>query len=352
MIKAVIADDSPFLRQVLAEYLEEHGIAVVAGAKNGKEAVSAVKQHLPDILILDCEMPVMTGLEALKIIMTECPLPVFMFSSFTREGATITIQALELGAVDFLLKPSGGAHSLESVGEELLAKIRSIVLKRKMKASAAPAAEADGEAKAPAEKSLIAKRNIDIIAMGSSTGGVQAAAEIIPHLPANTKPIVWVQHMPANFTKSFAERLNSISKMKVCEAKDGDLVETGTCYLAPGGFQMRIFRAGDRSRIKIGETEKYTGHCPSCNVLFDSVSNNYASNAMGVILTGMGDDGAEGLVKMHTKGSFVIGQNESSCVVYGMPRAAYQLGAVDLEVPLKNIAGTITAILGVAAENK
>lgn len=362
MIRAIIADDSAFMRQVLKDVLEEKGdVTVVAAAKNGKEAVELVKQHKPQILILDVEMPVMNGLEALRTIMKESPLPVFMFSSLTREGATVTIKALEYGAVDFLLKPLGGAHSLGDVADELIAKIKMVAQKSFYKrlgpgtgqgAVATPRVPGSGapSTAAPVERPArapLSRRTIELIAMGSSTGGVQAALEVVPLLAKESKPIVWVQHMPANFTKSFANRLDGVSKMRVKEAENGDIVENGVCYLAAGGVQMRLQQIGGKYKLVLNGTEKVSGHCPSCNVLFDSVAQYFSSNVLGVILTGMGDDGTEGLKKMHDKGAYVIGQNEASCVVYGMPRAAYQAGAVDIELDIKSIADGISKVTGI-----
>lgn len=339
MIRAVIADDSALLRQVLTDLLEKRGkITVVAAAKNGKEAIEFVKTLKPDILVLDCEMPVMNGLEALRKIMDECPLPVFIFSSLAITGSSVTIKALEYGAVDFLLKPTRGALGLEEVEQDLHRKIEFIVLRSKFKYGRL----SGSSALKPVVKKTISRmpdrRHVDIIAMGSSTGGVQAAIKVVPQLPADSKPMVWVQHMPPNFTKSFAERLNSMSKIRVKEAEDGDIIEPGHCYLAPGGYQMRVKKDFRGTRLVVEGTEKVSGHCPSCNVLFDSVAEYYKSNVIGVILTGMGDDGTKGLVKMHGQGAYVIGQNESSCIVYGMPKAANQAGAVDIEMDIDDIA--------------
>ncbi len=357
MIKAVIADDSAFMRQVLQDVLKKSGmIDVVAAAKNGKEAVALVKQHSPDVLILDVEMPVMTGLQALRAVMDECPLPVFMFSSLTHDGASVTIKALEYGAVDFLPKPMGGAHSLDEVAADLINKIKYIALKKKVTGiRAKPTAAASTPSgtslrkepvKSSAPRKPLQKRTVDLIAMGSSTGGVQAAMKVIPKLPSNTKPIVWVQHMPPNFTKSFADRLDGLSQMRVKEAENGDKIENGVCYLAEGGKQMRIQKRGAAYSIVAGGEEKFSGHCPSCNVLFHSVSEHFRNNVIGVILTGMGDDGTDGLTKLHAQGAYVIGQDEKSCVVYGMPRAAFQAGAVDIEVDIDAVADAIIKVGG------
>lgn len=345
MIQVVIADDSAFLRQVLKDVLEEQDkISVVATAKNGKEAIACVKEYRPDLLILDCEMPVMNGLEALRRIMEECPLPVFMFSSLTREGASVTIKALEYGAVDFLLKPTAGAHALHEIAADLVRKIEVIVLKQRFARLQKSEKTTVAPPKPAVDIATLKKRTIDIIAMGSSTGGVQAATTVVSALPKQIPPLVWVQHMPPNFTLNFAKRLDSLSQVTVKEAENGDVLEPGVCYLAPGGFQMEVQRFSGRYRLYIAEGEKVSGHCPSCNVLFDSVQQYFTDNALGVILTGMGDDGAKGLKKMHEKGAYVVGQNEETCVVYGMPKSAYILGAVDIELPIEKIAAAIERV--------
>jgi len=345
MIKAIIADDSAFLRQVLKDSLNQSNkIIVVAEAKNGKEALALVKENKPDVLILDCEMPVMNGLEALRHIMSECPLPVFMFSSLTQEGAAVTLKALEYGAVDFLPKPTKGAHALEEVADQLIKKIEIIVRKDRLKHSIKHLPSTSTINLKPAEAPPLphlVKTKIDIIAIGSSTGGVQAAMEIVKNLPQKTKPIVWVQHMPPNFTKGFATRLNTLSKITIKEAEDGEKIEDNTCYIGRGGYQMRVYKRGSDFYLKISGDEKVSGHSPSCNVLFESVAEHFSNNALGVILTGMGDDGAQHLLGMHKKGAFVIGQNEESSVVYGMPKSATAVGAVDVELDIKDIANAI-----------
>ncbi|MCM8813031.1 MAG: chemotaxis response regulator protein-glutamate methylesterase [Candidatus Omnitrophica bacterium] len=350
MIRIVIADDSTLLRRMLKELIEEDGqLQVVGAAQHGLEAIALVKQLQPDILILDCEMPVMNGLEALRKIMAECPLPVFMFSSLTWEGASVTIKALEWGAVDFLLKPAREVN-LKEVAQELIKKIKFIVLRSKFqklsRRTQAGAAAAAPRPAAPAE--AVKTRRVEIVAMGSSTGGVQATMKVVPLLPPQTPPVVWVQHMPPGFTKSFADRLAGVSRMRVKEAADGDLLETGICYLAPGGVQMRLHKAGARLMLRIAGQEKVSGHCPSCDVLFESVAQYFSETVLGVILTGMGEDGAAGLRRLHEQGAYVIGQNEESCVVYGMPKAARDAGAVDIEVDISEVAKTIMKIGGLA----
>jgi len=341
MIQAVIADDSPFFRQLLKEILTESGrVQVIAAATNGQEAVELVKKHKPDVLILDVEMPVMNGLEALRRIMAEAPLPVFMFSALTDESASVMIKALEYGAIDFLTKPKAGAggSSLDRLTEGLLdtmAHISISTLQRQLCGTTATLAR-------PAACShSIQHRVIELVAIGSSIGGVHAAIEIIPALPVLSKPILWVQHMRPKLTKSLAERLNSISHMTVKEAENGERIEDGVCYLAEGGTHMRVKRRGSGAYIVSAGTEKDSGHCPSCDVLFDSVAEEFNESAIGVILTGMGNDGAQGLAAMHSQGAYVIGQSEDSCLMYGMAQAAQQAGAVDIELDLEAIADGI-----------
>ncbi|MCD4780386.1 MAG: chemotaxis response regulator protein-glutamate methylesterase [Candidatus Omnitrophica bacterium] len=345
MIKVVTADDSPLLRNVLKDVLEQSGkIKVVGEARNGKESIELVKLLNPDVLILDCEMPVMNGLEALRIIMKECPLPVFMFSSLTFEGASVTLKALEHGAVDFLPKPTKGILGLEDIQVDLVNKIEQVVRRTRFKYKGLATTIHRPRtifSKKITSLTHLSRIKIDLIAVGSSTGGVQTSLEIIKSLPAQTKPIVWVQHMPENFTKSFAERLDSAAKIKVKESVNGDLLENNTCYIARGGVQTRIKKSSRGCELSVGGGDKVSGHCPSCNALFDSIAPFFLSNVLGVILTGMGDDGARGLLRLHEQGAFVIGQCEDSCIVYGMPKAAYKLGAVDIELDVSQIADAI-----------
>ncbi|MBU1862725.1 MAG: chemotaxis response regulator protein-glutamate methylesterase [Candidatus Omnitrophica bacterium] len=346
MIKAVIADDSAFVRNIVRDLFVEGGIDVVGLAKNGKEAIKLVKETKPNVLVLDIEMPVMNGLDALQQIMDECPLPVFVFSQLTQEGAAETIRALEYGAVDFLLKPSGGIRDLKKARDDLISKVRAIAHKSFLKKGVVEIKPVKAVHRPHASLQLLKPRPIDIVAMGSSTGGVKAGITIMSQLSDCSKPIVWVQHMPPEFTANFAKRLNTFSKLEVKEAENGDILKAGCCYLARGGSQMRVRGRGDQCQIRITkETKEYGGHCPSCDVLFHSVAEHYTANALGIILTGMGCDGTDGLISMHNKGAFVIGQDEASCIVYGMPRAAYVAGAVDVELPLDDIAKGIMKII-------
>ncbi|MFA5260292.1 MAG: chemotaxis response regulator protein-glutamate methylesterase [Candidatus Omnitrophota bacterium] len=348
MIRAVIADDSNLFRRVLTQFLEKDGrIKVVGAAVDGAQTVELVKALHPDILILDYQMPVMDGHEVLKIIMKECPLPVLMLSALTRDGAAVTVRALELGAVDYFPKPAWNEKKFSDIREEFVRKILAIVGNVAVKDSPDRLSPLPVSREKDVLKTL-KKRPVDIIAVGSSTGGVQAAISILSALPENTKPIVWVQHMPENFTASFAERLNQQSKMSVKEAENGDLLQTNFCYIAKAGLQMKLERGEQAARIRLyKELEKVSLHAPSCDVLFESVADLYGPQAVGVILTGMGDDGKKGLGVMHSRGAFVIGQNAQSSVVYGMAKAAFQAGVVDMELDLAQIPEALT-LLGVA----
>ena len=339
MIQAVIADDSNLFRGVLKQILEKDGrIKVVGAAVDGAQAVEFVKTLHPNILLLDYQMPVMDGFEALRIIMRDHPLPVLMLSALTREGAGLTLKALELGAVDCFAKFDQKEKAFSALSDELIQKIVAIV------GSTGVDGEEPGQGlrlEAIQNKravEAINKRPLDIIAVGSSTGGVQAATRILAALPADSKPIVWVQHMPENFTASFAERLNQQSKLFVKEAESGDVLRPSCCYVAKAGLQMALERHGQEIRVRLyTETGKVALHTPSCDVLFESVAELFGSRAVGIILTGMGNDGQKGLCAMHAQGAFVIGQDARSSVVYGMAKAASQAGAVDLELDLSAI---------------
>lgn len=350
MINAVIADDSPLLRRILKDVLQSTSkIKVVGEGKNGKEAIKLVEEKKPDILILDCEMPVMNGLEALRRIMKEHPLPVFMFSSLTTEGASVTVKALEYGAIDFMPKPSSGALGLEKVAEILIAKIEAVVRKERRKSLFKPRVKPAVALKPPAARKPVKAKplsSLDVIVIGSSTGGVKAALEVLVDIePTKCPPIVWVQHMPPAFTTSLAERGNAQAKITIKEAQEGDALAPGVCLLAPGGMHMKLVKKGSRCEAVISPGESLPGVRPSCDHLFNSAADIFGSRILGVILTGMGSDGARGLKKMHGKGSYVLGQDEATCIVYGMPKAAYQIGAVDEQLPLGNIAERINQII-------
>ncbi|MCD6459819.1 chemotaxis response regulator protein-glutamate methylesterase [bacterium] len=328
MIKVLIVDDSSFMRQELTRIISsDPQIEVIGTAFDGVQALKKAEELKPDVITLDIEMPQMDGLTALKHIMISNPTPVVIISSITQRGAEQTLEAMRLGAIEIIAKPSG-TISLDI-------KEQSEIIKAKIKAAAN--VDCAKFRQAPVIKPVTAKKPefklsekavcSHIIAIGVSTGGPNTLLNIIPKLPADLPACVLiVQHMPPVFTKSFADRLNNISNMFVTEASDGNYLRDGTVYVAPGGLHMT---ASKRNRIDISEKPGGTLHRPSVDVMMNSVADVFADNATGVILTGMGKDGAKALKKLHDKGAKTIGESKKTAVVYGMPREAYELGAVD-----------------------
>ena len=331
--RVLIVDDSPTMRGLIRAVLRsDPGIEVVGEAADAMEARSAIKQLNPDVVTLDIEMPNMNGIEFLEKIMKLRPMPVIMVSTLTQRGAEATLAALEIGAFDCIGKPLPGDPSpFRELNETVKAAARSQRhlpdLAAGQSAAPSPTYAAPGDYQ-PARK---------IIALGASTGGVEALIAVLTKFPANCPPTVITQHMPATFTKSFAERLNRLCAPQVKEAEDGDRLEIGRIYLAPGGDRhMEISNPG-APRCMLIEGAPVNGHRPSVDVMFRSVARLAGRKAVGVILTGMGRDGAAGLLEMKKAGASTIGQNEKSCVVYGMPRVAHEIGAVDHQFPLNQI---------------
>lgn len=332
-VTVLIVDDSVLMRKLFSSLLADApDIEVIGTAENAQDAREKIKLLNPDVLTLDIEMPGMDGLSFLEKIMTLRPMPVIMVSTLTQQGAAATIRALEIGAVDCLGKPTGPQNhlSFSQLRENLIEKIR-------IAAQSNSAHRAARNAQLEQPKIFHPTRN-RIVAMGSSTGGVEALRDIFMALPENAPPIVMAQHMPPLFTASFAARLNTISAVTVAEAFDGAKLQTGHAWLAPGHSHLRVVRRGGYLVCQLDDGPLVSGHKPSVDVLFDSVAQVAGNKAVGVILTGMGKDGAQGLLHMREKGAYTIGQSQSSCVVYGMPRAAAALGAVEVEVPLQDIA--------------
>ncbi len=335
-IKVLVVDDSPFMRIVLKDILESQPeITVVGTAKNGVEAIRKIKELQPDIVTLDVEMPEMDGIEVLEIIMKENPLPVIMLSSYTREGAEITLRALELGAVDFIFKPSQIMDiDIESLKENLITKITTL---KNSKIIRPDNLIYTNKPKITFSKS--STKNVQyIIAVGASTGGPSALKQFLLPFPKNIPAsILIVQHMPPNFTNSLAKRLNSLCEIEVKEGQKGETIKPGCAYIAPGDYHMLLYEQGDNYIIDLNTNEPVHGHRPSVDVLMNSISKLNIKNKIGVIMTGMGRDGSKGLKKIKGKKGYTIAQNEETCVVYGMPKAAVDIGAVDKILPLQEI---------------
>lgn len=330
-IRVIIVDDSAFIRRVYRDMLEsDPEIEVVGAAEDPYEAREMIKQLNPDVITLDIEMPKMDGLSFLEKIMTLRPMPVVMSSTLTQEGADETLRALELGAVEVVGKPVDVQHTVDHLHEELIAKVKAAA-----RAHVRPLERTNAD-KRPQLVRQKGKPKDVVIAIGASTGGVEALARVVSKFPPQMPPIVITQHMPANFTRSFARRLDSLTPLIVKEAVSGEAIISGKIYIAPGSHHMELRKAsGEKGyTIKLHEGDLVSGHRPSVDVLFRSVAESVGNKAIGAILTGMGKDGAHGLLAMRESGAITLGQNEASCVVYGMPKAAKMLGAVEKELSL------------------
>ena len=393
MIRVVVADDSAFMRKVLSDLFEKApGFQVVGTARDGREAVKLVAKERPDLLTLDINMPVMDGLSALEVIMKDCPVPVLMFSSLTKKGADETIRALELGAVDFLCKTGGSISKIDAIESEIIEKCRSVagakinkskinknIFAKKQEAGnlrrinifekkgynvAQPQTAASIKPQSAQEKlaasvqqhkqgltGMMAKREnpllkkkaapvyssysssgsgTKLVALGTSTGGPRALQQVIPKLPGNMPcGMVVVQHMPAGFTKSLAERLNGMSQVTVKEAEDGEPILPGHVYVAPGGYHLTVTGNASKREISLNQ-----------DVMFDSVVK-YGGDIVSVILTGMGCDGAAGMKKIKRAGGYVIAESDETCVVYGMPKSVVEAGIADEILPVGQVADAI-----------
>lgn len=340
MIKVLIVDDSALIREVLSRTLGKDGDIVVVGtAEDPLEAREKIKTLNPDVVTLDIEMPNMNGLQFLEKLMRLHPLPVVMVSTLTTKGASETLLALELGAVDFVAKPnatlSGG---LDAFGENLRQKVRAAsnadVRSRAMKATA-PIVQV---------RTAAAPRG-SLIAIGASTGGVEAIRVVLSTMPTDCPPIVIAQHMPPGFTSRFAARLDEVTDLKVVEAEDRMPLENGRAYVAKGDFHLRVERSSGQLKCRLSQDELASGHRPSVDVLFESVAKSIGPMAVGAILTGMGRDGARGLKLMRAAGAYTVGQSQSSALVYGMPRVAFDEGAVIEQAPVEQITAKLAAAL-------
>lgn len=351
-ISVLIIDDSAFMRKSLSIMLEsDPDIKVVGTARNGLEGLDLVKTLKPDVATLDIEMPVMDGLTALKKIMAECPTSVIMVSSLTTEGAEATLKALELGAVDFIPKELSYVNiNITKIKEDLISKVKEIAKQKQIKERLKRLKSLSQFGKQETvlhSQNQIPALGYKAVAIGISTGGPLSLQKILPILSEKIQiPIFIVQHMPPKFTKSLADRLNSMSKLNVKEAENGERVENGTVYIAPGGFHMTVKKNGlVASQINISEEPSYTLHRPSVDVMMNSVISAYGKYTLGVIMTGMGKDGFEAIKNLKSMGGYAIAQDEPTCVVYGMPKAIVDAGYADNILPLEKIPEIINKVV-------
>jgi len=339
-IRVMVVDDSAFMRFTISQQLnEDPEIQVVGVAGNGKEALRLIPQLQPDVITLDVEMPHMDGLSTLREIMKSSPRPVIMFSSLTKEGAAETIQALMIGAVDFIAKPNNHLD-IRTAMKEMSVKIK-IAARAKVKSVSthwlAPTTSLPLEL--PEKNVRIYRKTTPVVLIGASTGGPGALSEIISALPASlTSPVLIVQHMPAGFTRSLSERLNSMSPLKVKEAEPGDALLVGQVLVAPGGFHM-IF--DETERVVLNQKPAVHGVRPAVDVTLNSLITHFGKNVIAVILTGMGNDGTHGASILHSIGGYVIAEHESTCIVWGMPRSVMEAGAASAVLPRPQIARAI-----------
>ncbi len=337
-IKVLVVEDSMLFRELLVQNLnKDDGIEVVAAARDPFEARDMILKYQPDVMTLDIEMPRMDGIEFLQKLMPQYPLPVVMISSLSDR----VFDAMNAGAVEFVAKPtvSNRKEIEEFIRAELPVKIKIASIARVHRRRK----NTENINALQVQKTF---GKCDLIAIGASTGGTEAIAEVLQNLHKDVPGIVVVQHMPAGFTELYANRLNERCELEVREAKNGDIVRPGLVLLAPGGDRhMELIRQGNTYKIVLKMAPKVNGHCPSVDVLFSSVAKHANGNALGVLLTGMGGDGAKGLLEMRNAGSHTIGQDETTCVVYGMPKVAYELGAVEYQEKLPEIAKKIYYVI-------
>ena len=345
-IRVLNVDDSALMRQVLASLLaKDQEIEVIGSAPDPYIAREKIKALNPDVITLDVEMPRMDGITFLEKLMRGHPMPVVMVSSLTEAGCQTTLRALELGAVDFITKPKIDLREgMDEVAQDLIAKVKAAAcanLKRISLGDRSTASAQPSQVSGRNGSQAMIKTTDTIIAIGSSTGGTEAVKDVLELLPPNTPPVLITQHMPERFTKTWADRMNGLCRISVKEAEDGDSVLPGHALVAPGGYHMALERSGARYTVRINQDPPVNRHRPSVDVLFASVARYAGANAIGVILTGMGGDGAKELLTMKQAGAFTIAQDEASCVVFGMPKEAIKAGAVDKVLPLGDIAGAI-----------
>jgi len=348
-IGVLVVDDSAVVRQVLTQVLaEDPAIEVLAAVADPILATERMRLRWPDVIVLDIEMPRMDGITFLKKIMQERPTPVVICSTLTTKGAETTVQALSAGAVEVVTKPTIGLKDfLRESQRDFLRVIRSAAATKPRRVATGAVRRNEPQLTGkPAVVPANLKTTERIVAIGTSTGGTQALEEVLTQLNRVCPGIVVVQHMPERFTAAFAARLNSLCEVEVREAQNGDRVIPGRALIAPGGFHMQLRRSGAQYYVEVVDGPPVNRHRPSVDVLFRSVAKHAGPNALGIIMTGMGDDGARGLRDMHEQGAHTIAQDEDSCVVYGMPKEAVKLGAADEIVPLAHIPSSIMRFSG------
>jgi two-component system chemotaxis response regulator CheB len=344
--RVIVVDDSALVRGLLTEIIDRQpDMQCVGAAADPLVAREMIRNLNPDVITLDVEMPRMDGLDFLSRLMRLRPMPVVMVSTLTERGADVTLKALELGAIDFVAKPKiGVADGLRQLGADITEKIRTASRARVSRLAAAPAGAgaSGGSAAAAARPSPMASlgrlSTEKIIFLGASTGGTEATREVLAELPADSPAVMITQHMPPGFTRSYAARLDGLCRIRVAEARDGERVLPGHAYIAPGGFHLSVERSGANYIARVQDGEPVNRHKPSVELLFDSAARVVGRNALGVMLTGMGADGAKAMKTMRDAGSFNLVQDEASCVVFGMPREAIAHGAANEVLPLNRIA--------------
>lgn len=333
-ISVLVVDDSALIRALLSEIInDEPGLELVGAAPNAYVARDMVNEFAPDVITLDIEMPKVNGLTFLDGLMKARPTPVLMISTLTEQGADVTLQALELGAIDYIPKPKIGIkEGIEDYSDQIIHKIKGVAA-----AKIRPQTSVKPRTGAPVNIDSTEK----IIAIGASTGGTEAIKTFLLQLPANCPAVVITQHMPPGFTRSFANRLDSLCSIRVKEAQDGERILPGHAYLAPGDFHLSVQRSGADYIVKLSDGERVSGHKPSVDVMFDSLAQSAALNTIAVLMTGMGKDGAKGMLNLFNTGALTMAQDEATSVVYGMPKEAVKLGAVNLVRGLECLAPTV-----------
>ena len=360
-IKVLIVDDSALVRQVVAQALaSDPGIEVIGAASDPLFALQKMQSQWPDVLVIDIEMPRMDGITFLKKIMAERPTPVVVCSSLAEKGAQATFEALSAGAISIITKPKLGLKSfLEDSSNDIVQAVRSAAranmraVRQNATAASWPAPKLTADAMlSAADNRALVKTTDQVVAIGTSTGGTQALEAVLTKLPATSLGILIVQHMPEKFTAMFAERLNGLCQIEVREARNGDRIIPGLALIAPGGRHMMLKRSGAQYVVEVADGPVVNRHKPSVDVLFRSVARFAGANALGIIMTGMGDDGARGMKEMHDTGARTIAQDEASCVVFGMPKEAIKLDAVDQVVALDQIPQAIIGFSKAGASSR